>query len=340
MNDKQNQQNSDSVPSQKSIISFSAVGDIMLGSNFPSPSYLPPANQPELLHEADSLLQQTDFSFGNCEGTFLNAGGIPKDTGRNIYCFRQPESFAEKLVASGFDLISIANNHINDFGPAGILSTARALEKQQLHYAGIPAHPYDIVEKGKIKIGLIAFAPHAGCLDMNDIPRAKLLVAELKSKTDIVMVSFHGGAEGSSAQHVTRKTEMFYNQNRGNVYLFAHNMIDAGADIVIGHGPHVVRAMELYKSRIISYSLGNFCTYGQFNLKGVNSVAPLLQFRVNGRGEFVDGKIHSFKQINEGGPILDDQKQAVRLIRQLTKSDIPETGLQISEEGVLSVSNN
>lgn len=326
---------SDTSTPEKAIISFSAVGDIMLGSNFPSESKLPPANSPELLAPAESLLKSTDFTFGNCEGTFLNSGGTPKGSGANIYCFRQPEAFAQKLTNAGFDMMSIANNHINDFGATGISSTVKTLEQQQLHFAGTPAHPYSILTKGNIKIGFIAFAPHTGCLDLNDLPRAEALVRELKKKTNMVWVSFHAGAEGIGAQHVTRKKEVFYGQNRGNVYEFAHKMIDAGADMVIGHGPHVVRAMELYKSRLIAYSLGNFCTYGMFSLRGESSAAPLLQFNVNEKGEFLNGHIHSFVQLGEGGPVADKNSFALSLIKKLTAADFPEGTLRIQENGDL-----
>ena len=329
------EQKQDTIIPKVPLISFTAVGDVMFGSNFPSNASLPPSNQLPLLNEADSLLKSTDFTFGNSEGTFLNSGGTPKGSGQNIYCFRQPESFAANFKNSGFDLISIANNHINDFGELGIISTTRLLESNELNYAGIPSHPYTIVKKGELKIGFIAFAPHSGCLDMNDINKAKSLVSELKKKTDIVFVSFHGGAEGTNAQHVTRKKEIFYDQDRGNVFDFAHTMIDAGADVIIGHGPHVVRALELYHSRFIAYSLGNFCTYGMFNLSGVSGIATMLQFNLNSKGEFVNGNIHSFKQINEGGPIIDTDRKAVSIIQKLTTEDFPEGLLKISDNGYL-----
>jgi poly-gamma-glutamate capsule biosynthesis protein CapA/YwtB (metallophosphatase superfamily) len=183
----------------------------------------------------------------------------------------------------------------------------------------------------------VAFAPHSGCLDLNDINQAVALVKKTKTKCDILFVSFHGGAEGSGATHVTRKTEIFYGQNRGNVYDFAHQMIDAGADIVVGHGPHVARAMELYHSKLIAYSLGNFCTYGMFNLRGVSGYAPLLQFKVNEKGNFVNGKIISFKQINEGGPIKDENYSAAQLIKKLSREDFPDNQLVIDEDGGISI---
>ena len=122
----------------------------------------------------------------------------------------------------------------------------------------------------------------------------------LDDSCDIVIVSFHGGAEGADYQNVTRETETFYGENRGNVYEFSHRMIDAGADIVFGHGPHVTRAIEVYKDRFIAYSLGNFCTYRRFNLTGPNGFAPLLRVKTDTFGKFVEADIIPVYQDNLG----------------------------------------
>jgi hypothetical protein len=310
-----------------------AAGDIMFGSNFPSASYLPPNDGKDLLIPADSLLKNADITFGNVEGTFLDKGGKPKGSGSNVYCFRQPVAYANFYKDYSFDLLSVANNHINDFGPEGISSTDSTLSKLGLAFAGTPARPKAIIERNGLKIGFAAFAPHSGCLSIHDIPGAVKLVKELKKECAIVIVSFHAGAEGRGAQHVPKRKEIFFGQDRGDVHAFAHAMVDAGADVVIGHGPHVARALELYNSRLIAYSLGNFCTYGQFSLGGVSGYAPLLEVKLDGTGKFKEGKIHSFLQQGEGGPIVDPEKSAAKSISALTKNDFPETELIISEEG-------
>jgi poly-gamma-glutamate capsule biosynthesis protein CapA/YwtB (metallophosphatase superfamily) len=321
------------------ILKIMAAGDIMFGSNFPSVSGLPPNDGKDLLAAADSLLKHSDITFGNVEGTFLNSGGKPKGSGNNVYCFRQPVTYANYFKESGFDLLSIANNHINDFGAEGINSTESTLSEMGLAFAGTPDHPKTIIERDGLKIGFTAFAPHSGCLSFHDLPAAVKLVKELKKECAIVIVSFHAGAEGKGAQHVPRKKEIFLGQDRGDVYQFAHAMVDAGADMVIGHGPHVARALELYQSRLIAYSLGNFCTYGQFSLSGISGYAPLLEARMNTKGEFVDGKIHSFMQLGEGGPVVDQERNAARTIAALTKTDFQNTELVISEEGKIERRN-
>lgn len=328
----------DSTRGDDNMLDIVAVGDIMLGTNFPDNSNLPPNEGKKLLFFADSLISRATVSFGNLEGTFLDKGGVPKGFGPNIYNFRQPTSYASILKTSGFDFLSIANNHINDFGPIGILSTEKTLAEHNFAYAGTPRTPYSIIKRNGLKIGMIAFAPHAGCLNMLDTKKAVDWVKSLNNQVDIIIVSFHGGAEGQSAMHVKRKTELFFDQNRGNVYEFAHAMVDAGADLIIGHGPHVPRAIEVYKNKLIAYSLGNFCTYGKFSLKGVSGYAPMLSASLNSKGDFANGKIHSFKQEGEGGPIPDKNANAAKTIARLSLEDMPESKLIFKEDGSFRLS--
>ena len=98
-------------------------------------------------------------------------------------------------------------------------------------------------------------------------------------------------------------------------------MIDAGADIVFGHGPHVPRGMEVYKDRLIAYSLGNFCTYKKFGLSGILGIAPILKVYVNDKGEYQKCEIISIKQIKGGIPVIDPSKAAEKLINNLSNDD-------------------
>jgi poly-gamma-glutamate capsule biosynthesis protein CapA/YwtB (metallophosphatase superfamily) len=327
---------------EESLISVIGVGDIMLGSNYPSPGSLPPDDGKYLLDSVKNVLQYADLTFGNLEGPFLNSGGLPKRCNTPDHCvsFRMPEHYAAYLKNAGFDVVSLANNHSNDMGDEGKLSTVKSLDKYSIKYAGYLSHPTAVFEKNGITFGFTAFAPNAGALDLNDLPGAVKIVSELKKKCDILIVSFHGGAEGYSAQRVTGKREIFLGEDRGNVYEFAHGVIDAGADIVFGHGPHVPRALELYKGKIIAYSLGNFCTYGKFSLSGPQGVAPLLKVYVDANGDFIKGRIYSFKQINRGFPVPDYDLNAVKIIRDLTEKDFPDTGLLIHDNGHIELSES
>lgn len=312
-------------------ISLIAVGDIMFGTNFPSAGMLPPNDGRDLLKPFKNELRNADLTFGNSEGVFLDSGGISKGSGENVFCFREPTRYAKYFVENGFDLLSVANNHVADFGEAGIKSTIKTFQGLPLHFAGLLDYPTTIVTVRNIKIGMAAFAPHKGCVQLNDLENAVNLIRNLKKQCDIVLVSFHGGAEGQHAAHVPRKTELFFEQNRGNVFEFAHKMIDAGADIVIGHGPHVARAMECYKNKFIAYSLGNFCTYGRFNLKGVSGIAPILKLVVNAKGDFIRANITSIQQLGEGGPVPDEHHRAYQFIKALTAIDFPNSHLRFSD---------
>ena len=320
-------------PQQRSAdtLSLIAVGDIMFGTNYPGIGTLPPNDGKDLLNYFTTQLKDADISFGNSEGVFLDAGGIAKGSGANVFCFREPRRYAKYFTDNGFDLLSVANNHVADFGVQGMQSTIATLKALPIKFAGLENYPTTIITVRKIKFGLAAFAPHKGCIQLNDYAAAIASVRELKKQCNIVLVSFHAGAEGRQATHVPRHTEIFMGQNRGNVYEFAHTMIDAGADIVIGHGPHVARAMESYKNKFIAYSLGNFCTYGMFSLEGVSGIAPLLKIYVNEKGDFIKGHISSIKQPGEGGPVPDNNHGAYKLIKSLTESDIPNSHLKFTD---------
>jgi 2',3'-cyclic-nucleotide 2'-phosphodiesterase (5'-nucleotidase family) len=234
--------------------------------------------------------------------------------------------------------MSLANNHAGDFGEAGRKSSIRTLEEAGIHHAGQISKPYTIFEKEGVRYGFTAFAPNNGCLNLNDLEGARKIVALLDSLTDIVIVSFHGGAEGPQHQHVPRKNELFHGENRGNVYAFSHAMIDEGADIIFGHGPHVTRAIEVYKNRFIAYSLGNFCTYGGINVSGINGLAPIVKVFTDSRGEFFQAHITSTMQTHQAPVKVDKQKQVLGRIRELTRQDFPENTIQIDDDGWVSKS--
>ncbi len=320
---------------KKDTLTFIGVGDIMMGTNYPNENRLPPNNARDLMAEVKSILRNADITMGNLEGVLLDEGGTPKHC-RNpevCYVFRSPTSFVENLVESGFDIMSLANNHAGDFGDEGRKSSMRTLDSAGIAYAGLISKPYVIFEKDNMRYGFAAFAPNTGCASINDIASARATVMHLDSLVDVVIVSFHGGAEGSRFEHVPRKHELFVGEDRGDVYQFAHTLIDAGADIVFGHGPHVTRAIEVYNNRFIAYSLGNFCTYGGFNLSGVNGLAPIIKVFTTPEGEFIKAKITPIYQSSMSPVHLDTQGRVIKRIRELTLEDFPETAITISNDG-------
>ncbi len=322
---------------EDTLISLVAVGDMMLGTNFPDTNCLPPYDL-HLLKPMWSVLQRGDITFGNLEGTILNSGGELKNCKdwSKCYAFRQPEYFADQYKEAGFDILSVANNHMGDFGATGRNNTTRLLKEKGFKFAGLESCPWDTMTVKGVKIGFTAFAPNTGCLQITDYAIAKSVVQKLNEMCDVVIVSFHGGAEGSARTHITKKAEIFYEENRGNVHEFARVVIDAGADVVLGHGPHVTRAIDCYKGRFITYSMGNFCTYNRFNLSGVSGIAPVFELKITKKGVFVSGNIVSIKQIGEGGPIIDELQGAFNEIKSLTVFDLPELNVVYGSKGSFS----
>ena len=324
------------IPENKKITVI-GVGDIMLGSNYPSKNLLP-KNDYNILSDTEKILQDADITIGNLEGTLFDEGGTPKSCSDPSVCFvfRTPSKYGQYLKGAGFDYLSIANNHSNDFGDEGIKQTMKNLDELGIRYTGIKKlAETTIIEKDNLKYGFVSFAPLSKTVDLNDYEYAAELIKSLKNKVDIVIVMFHGGAEGNGKEHITRKTEMFFGENRGNVFKFARMAVDAGADIIFGQGPHVTRAIELYKNKFISYSAGNFATYGKFNLKGSSGIAPIFKITLDIKGNFIEGEIIPVRQTKGVyGPFIDENKSAVKEIISLNKSDFPEgNGLSVSEDG-------
>jgi len=321
----------------KDTINIIAVGDMMLGSAFPNKTNLPPDDAKNSFAAVEDYLKG-DIVFGNLEGVLLNNGNSLKCKGLNpnsCYAFRMPERYAGIIKKAGFNVLSIANNHVGDFETRGRKNTARILDSLQINYAGQLDKPFSIFEIDKVKYAFCAFAPNENTVSINKIDSAKALVSALKKQADIVLVSFHGGGEGANFEHVTRKTEIFYNENRGNVYAFAHAVIDAGADVVLGHGPHVTRAVEVYQNKFIAYSLGNFCTYGMFSLKGPNGFAPLLQLKINAKGDFLFADVVSVKQDKINRLTVDEANNAFKKMQLLTAADFPESQLKFEDNRIL-----
>lgn len=319
-------------------ISVIGVGDIMMGTNYPSSRTLPPNDGRDLFEPVKHILASADLSFGNLEGVILTGKGTPKRCANPATCFafKSPDHYAGYLSDAGFDVMSLANNHSGDFGAAGRRNTVAKLDELGIKYAGIDEYPSVTFQKDGIRYGFCAFAPNNGTIQINDYEGARRIIRGLKAQSDIVIVSFHGGAEGSDKTRVTGKTEYYLGENRGNPKEFAYMAIDAGADIVFGHGPHVTRAIDLYKDRFIAYSLGNFCTYGSFTLSGNLGIAPIIKVNVSSTGQFIDAQITATRQPGKGGPVLDANNTVIKEISRLTKLDFPNSELIISADGSVS----
>jgi poly-gamma-glutamate capsule biosynthesis protein CapA/YwtB (metallophosphatase superfamily) len=319
-------------------ISIAAVGDIMLGSTNPPDRGLPPEDGAKMLVDVAPVLSAADIAFGNLEGPMLDGFGKSSKCGPNsklCYAFRVPTRYGKHLKDAGFDLLSLANNHASDFGLEGRQSTRRVLDQLGITHAGADFNdiPYLNV-KGK-RIGVVAFATNEVSYNLNDIAAARRIVTQVAQKSDIVIVSFHGGAEGAAAQNVPRGPETFLGAPRGDLRAFTHAVVDAGADLVLGHGPHVVRGMEIYRNRLIAYSLGNFAFYS-FPFKGPTAVSLILEVNLGPDGTFEGGVVHPLVQEGQNGPRLDKAGTILPLLRQLSATDFGATAIKVGADGTIT----
>jgi hypothetical protein len=318
-------------------ITIMGAGDIMLGTDFPK-NILPDDDGVSFLQHVTPLLSTADIAFGNLEGVLMDGGEPVKECNNPnaCYLFRSPTRYAQHLDAAGFDVMSLANNHAHDFGDAGRDASMAALDAVGIRHSGRAGTAASWEQDG-LRIAMIAFSPTKGSWNLLDVDLAVWAVSGLAEQHDIVIVSFHGGAEGfDGAERIGFEMEFAYGEKRGNVVEFSRAVIDAGADLVLGHGPHVPRAMEIYKDRLIAYSLGNFATYYGISVAGAKGYAPIIEVTLDGNGKFTAGKLHSNIQVRPGGPQPDKQQRALTMIRELTAQDFPEGVLDFAADGSLT----
>ncbi len=317
------------------FLTVAAVGDIMLGTDYPT-NRLAADDGHSMLAGAASELRAADIAFGNLEGVLLDGGEpfkVCKDPSL-CYLFRTPSRYVEHLAAAGFDVLSLANNHARDFGEEGRDATMRSLDAAGIAHSGREG---DVAswQVSNVRVAMIAFAPNPGSHSINDIPAAQQRVRELAAEHDLVIVSFHGGAEGENALHVPFAEEFYYGEARGDLVAFSHAVIDAGADLVFGHGPHVPRGLEIYRDRLIAYSLGNFATYSGISVAGIKGIAPLLVAKVTPDGRFSQGRIISLRQVRPHGPRPDAEMRALKMMRELSQSDFGVNSPVFTAEGII-----
>jgi len=327
-------------PDKSSLrVSIAAVGDMMIGTDFPE-NHLPDDDGLSFLAAVTPWLSSADLTFGNLEGVLVD-GGEPAKKCKNpsaCYLFRSPTRYAAHYRNAGFDVLSLANNHARDFGEEGRTATMTALDEVGILHSG-RVGDFASIDVNNIKIAVLAYAVTKESNMMLDYDLAEAAVANFAASHDIVLVSFHGGAEGADASNIPFAEEEYFGEPRGDVVVFARRMVDAGADLLIGHGPHVVRAAEVYKNRLIAYSLGNFATYYGISVAGIKGIAPILTATLDGEGHFVEGEIISTVQLRPDGPSIDEKQRALNLMRGLSAEDFEKPGLTFLPNGRLLPAN-
>ena len=306
-------------------IRIAAVGDVMMGTTFPE-SILPPEDGATLFRSVAPLLAGHDVVFGNLEGPLTDVERSPKcpkprRKGRPCFAFRTPPRYAARLAEAGFTAVSVANNHALDFGMEGLDNTLDVLDAAGIEAIGGERVAVFTVSGKSVAVAGFSYSLRTRYVHpLLDVEAAREIVAELKGEYDVVVVSFHGGAEGAPAMRVTDAEEEFMGENRGNVVRFARAAVDAGADLVLGHGPHVPRAIEVYRGKLIAYSLGNFAVYSMFNIKGPSGLGYALQAELDPEtGDVLRFRTPSVTLLHPGIPHPDPSGKAEALLRNLSE---------------------
>ena len=222
--------------SVSNVLTLVAVGDITLMSK----------SRENPFRNIEHVLKGKDIVFGNLE-VVLTSSGTPA---RKRTVLRTDPEKSRYLHKAGFNVMNIANNHILDYGVNGYYSTTRALKKYGIHYIGVlDTDRYLILEKKGIRIGFLGYSL-TQVSARNKIKYMIQDVSELKKLADIVIVSLHWGVEYSPYPSPAQQK-------------LGRKLIECGADVILGHHPHVVQGLEKYRNGLVVYSLGNF----QFDLR-------------------------------------------------------------------------
>ena len=308
-------------------VSITWVGDIaMVASSDGGASFFSAAIKQKL---------RSDVVIGNLEGT-LAVGGASKcgPSSTDCFAFRAPPSYGRLLRQAGFTLMNVANNHANDYGAEGQSETLAALRSSGLRWTGRPGQ-ITVVRVRGTRVAVVGFAPYSWAQSLTDLVGAQRIVRRATHEADVVVVLMHAGAEGASKQHVKPGTEWFLGENRGDAERFSHLVVDAGADLVVGSGPHVLRGMEWYHGRLIAYSLGNFLGDGTLGIGGVLGDSGILHVSLGANGAFLHGDLTPVRLVPPGVPALDAAEAAHGIVRTLSREDFGQNAIRVTVDGRL-----
>jgi Bacterial capsule synthesis protein PGA_cap len=309
-------------------------GDVTLGSSYGKP---PARGWPQLAPLAP-VLRPADLAAVNYEGTFA-PGGPSKCAGiggPNCFAFQAPRANARTLGRAGVDVVNLANNHAFDFGPAGYRGTRSALRRAGVRATGAPGE-VRVLRAGGARVAFVGFSSYPWSAPLNHLARAAGLVRSAARRADLVVAFFHGGAEGATRMRVPYAREFAFGENRGHLRPFARRLVDAGADLVLGSGPHVLRGMQVYRGRLIAYSLGNLTGWRNFATGGVLSYSALLTAELGPRGRLTGGRVTSLRLDGIGVPRVDRSGAAARLMSNLGRADFGARGVRLRRGGSMKM---
>jgi hypothetical protein len=317
-------------PKKTGTLTLSAVGDTILGMAgrlAPNPGSYFDSVRSEL---------RGDIVFANLEGALTDrTSGKCAVLTTSCFEFKLPPSYARYFKQAGFTIVSNANNHALDFWQGGLDDTVAALDRAGLAHTG-RTREVTYVKVRNLTVAFIGVASYPNTGPLNDYAAARAMIRKADRTADIIVVAMHAGAEGTSALHLTGADEIYGGENRGNPEAFSRMAIDAGADLILGYSPHVLRAMEIYKNRLIAYSLGNFAGYHNFTLDGALGQSGILQVKLGADGRFRSGRFVSTLMAGPGQPVLDPNGAGGALISQLSREDIGARGVRIGSNGSIT----
>lgn len=290
----------------------------------------------DILH----ILNSADIMIGNLEGAITDRTVSKCKVGMNkCYAFRGNTGFATQLKNAGFDVMNMANNHAFDFGNDGFIDTQYSLQNENILSTGAQGQ-ISFYKTKNTTVALVGFAPNHATNSLLDSVNIQKLVSDAKSQSDIVVAIIHGGGEGTNYTRTKNEEEIFLGENRGNVMKQAHLMIDSGADLVLGSGPHVLRGFEIYKGKMIAYSLGNFFASNNLSTKGIMKFSGILNVDLDKQGTLKRARFIPAYIGPDGTPYIDYEKTAINMVNTLSKEDFGENALLVEDDGVVHVGGN
>lgn len=330
-------------------VRFCAGGDVTLGTNLDT-SWTTVVSrrlkrQVAALPPPDSLVAPLQPLFSSAEFVLLNVEGaigegdpsIDKCAQSTTGCFalRMPLAAARAIrrLSTRTVVANLANNHARDAGAEGLRETQRALEEVGVVVTGIDTLPTLTTTPYGDTVAFLGFSTSGGGNDLRDLAAVRRHVRRAAGDYRRVIVTMHLGAEGAAAQRTLDSTERYFDASRGNPVAFADAATSAGADLVIGHGPHVVRAAEWRGSSLVLYSLGNLVTYGPFSHREPMRRGVVACATVDGRGAVHDVRLQATSQRPPGRVSTDRSRRALTLIDSLSRLDFPHTGARVKKDG-------
>ena len=332
-----------SLPATPAVVC--AGGDVMLGGNLDTTwtrrTSHSPAGRIAALPDPDTLLaplvplvRDADVVMVNVEGA-IGTGPAPRKCrpgSRTCYAFRQEPRVAaalRRLLPSGAVVGNVANNHALDAGPVGLAATIEHLKDAGVYVTGADTLPTLVPIGARDTLAVLGFSVFQAGPDARDVAALRRYVTRAAARYPVV-VSMHVGAEGVGAQRTPDSTETYLGEDRGNSVEIARAAVEAGASLVIGHGPHVLRAMQWQRDRLVAYSLGNLVTYGPFSLREPLDRGAMLCAAVTRGGQVTHAELRSTRQRPPGVVAPDSAARAARLVDSLSQLDFPATGVHVT----------